>query len=44
MSNLNVSEWYEQWKMFRDDEGFLFSDWIHPNKLEDFTSVRQLAE
>lgn len=22
--------------MFRDDEAFLFSDWIYPNKLEDF--------
>ena len=29
-------EWLEQWKMFRDDELFLFTDWIHPNTLDDF--------
>lgn len=30
------SEWSEQWKMLRDDELFLFQDWIEPNRLEDF--------
>lgn len=28
-------EWLEQWAMFRDEELFLFLDWIHPVKLED---------
>ena len=30
------SEWYEQWRMFRDAELFLFKDWIYPNTLDDF--------
>ena len=29
------SEWYEQWSLFRDDERFLFEEWILPATLED---------
>lgn len=29
-------EWLEQWKMLRDDEKFLFEEWIQPNTLDDF--------
>ena len=36
MSQLKQSEWYDQWKMFRDEELFLFQDWIYPNTLDDF--------
>jgi SAM-dependent methyltransferase len=28
-------EWRQQWQMFRDDERFLFDDWIAPLTLED---------
>jgi SAM-dependent methyltransferase len=28
-------EWHAQWSMLRDEERFLFEDWIWPNKLED---------
>jgi len=30
------SEWHEQWSLLRDEERFLFEDWIRPNRLEDF--------
>jgi SAM-dependent methyltransferase len=30
------SEWHQQWSMFRDDERFLFEDWIAPVKIEEF--------
>jgi len=30
------NEWHEQWSMLKDDELFLFKDWIHPNTLEHF--------
>jgi SAM-dependent methyltransferase len=30
------SEWHKQWTMFRDDERFLFTEWIAPVTLEDF--------
>jgi SAM-dependent methyltransferase len=30
-------EWYEQWSLLKDDELFLFKDWILPNTLEDFS-------
>lgn len=30
------SEWSEQWKLLKDDELFLFKDWILPNTLDDF--------
>jgi len=29
-------EWYEQWFNFRDDNLFLFQEWIYPNTLNDF--------
>lgn len=29
-------EWLEQWRMFRDDERFLFEEWIAPAACEDF--------
>jgi SAM-dependent methyltransferase len=29
-------EWLYQWEHFRDDETFLFLDWIQPRTLEDF--------
>lgn len=29
-------EWFEQWKMLKDDELFLFKEWIYPNTLDDF--------
>jgi len=30
------SEWHQQWSLFRDEERFLFEDWIAPATLEDF--------
>ena len=30
------SEWHDQWSLFRDDERFLFEEWIRPVELEDF--------
>ncbi len=30
------SEWYQQWSLFRDEERFLFEDWIAPVTLDDF--------
>ncbi|MEQ1830521.1 MAG: class I SAM-dependent methyltransferase [Pirellula sp.] len=36
------SEWHEQWQMLRDDELFLFKDWIHPQTLDDFRNQRVL--
>ncbi len=29
-------EWLEQWTLFKDDERFLFEDWIFPNTLQGF--------
>jgi SAM-dependent methyltransferase len=29
-------EWHEQWSLLRDDETFLFQEWIQPLKLQDF--------
>lgn len=28
-------EWHAQWSMFRDEERFLFNEWIYPASLED---------
>ena len=36
MQQKKQSEWHEQWSMLKDDELFLFKDWISPVKLEDF--------
>lgn len=33
---IKQDEWLEQWKMFQDDEKFLFEEWIAPVKMEDF--------
>lgn len=30
------SEWKEQWTLLRDQERFLFEEWIHPNRLEEW--------
>jgi SAM-dependent methyltransferase len=30
------SEWHQQWTMLRDDELFLFQDWIAPTTLDEF--------
>jgi len=30
------SEWHQQWSMFRDDEKFLFEDWIAPVTMDEF--------
>lgn len=30
------SEWHEQWSIFKDDERFLFEEWIAPATIEDF--------
>jgi len=37
VSQLKQGEWLEQWRMFRDQELFLFQDWIYPQTLEDFS-------
>jgi SAM-dependent methyltransferase len=29
-------EWHDQWSMLKDEERFLFEDWIAPNRLADF--------
>lgn len=29
-------EWLDQWSLFKDEELFLFQDWIFPNVLDDF--------
>lgn len=29
-------EWHAQWSMLRDEEQFLFEDWIYPFRIEDF--------
>lgn len=36
MRQQKQSEWHQQWSMLRDDEIFLFKDWIYPNVLENF--------
>ena len=36
MAQQKQNEWREQWEMLRDNELFLFKDWILPNTLEDF--------
>ena len=36
------NEWHEQWSLLKDDELFLFKDWIYPNTLEDFTGKESL--
>jgi SAM-dependent methyltransferase len=36
VSQQKQSEWHEQWTLWKDQELFLFNDWIHPNTLDDF--------
>jgi len=40
ISSLNVQkkqgEWHWQWNKFYDDNKWLFTEWIYPNKLSDF--------
>jgi SAM-dependent methyltransferase len=36
MAQAKQSEWYEEWTLVRDDELFLFRDWIFPETLESF--------
>ena len=37
MTQAKQVEWFEQWKIFDDDELFLFNDWIFPYILDDFS-------
>ena len=37
MTQQKQREWHEQWKMLQDNELFLFQEWIHPFRMEDFT-------
>jgi len=34
--------WHEQWSRYKDDSVFLFTEWIHPVKLEEFKGLRVL--
>ena len=36
MIQAKQEQWHRQWEIFRDDELFLFEEWIAPNTLEDF--------
>lgn len=36
------NEWHEQWSLLKDDELFLFKDWIYPNTLDDFIEKETL--
>jgi SAM-dependent methyltransferase len=42
MQQKKQSEWHEQWSMLKDDELFLFKDWISPTLLEDFAGKEVL--
>ena len=42
MIQTKQSEWTQQWQLFKDDELFLFQDWIYPNRLEDFRDKKVL--
>ncbi len=37
MTQIKQSEWHEQWSLLRDDELFLFKDWIYPHPIEEFS-------
>ena len=39
---LKQEAWVEQWSRFKDDSVFLFTEWIYPNRLEDFQGNRVL--
>ena len=36
MPQVKQAEWHKQWELFSDEELFLFQEWIHPIKIEDF--------
>lgn len=36
------AEWHEQWSIFRDDERFLFEEWIEPVRVEDLAGCHVL--
>jgi len=36
MGQTKQDAWHKQWELFKDDETFLFADWIYPNTLTDF--------
>lgn len=36
------NEWLDQWRRYKDDSEFLFREWLHPNRLEDFKGLRVL--
>lgn len=36
MTQKRQDGWVEQWSRFKDDSVFLFQEWIHPNRFEDF--------
>lgn len=36
------NEWAWQWERLYDDQKWLFQEWIHPNRLEDFTGKTAL--
>ena len=42
MSQNKQTEWHKQWSLMKDDELFLFKDWILPFRLEDFSGKEVL--
>jgi SAM-dependent methyltransferase len=42
MTQPKQNRWLEQWQIFTDDELFLFTEWIYPNRLDDFKGKRVL--
>ena len=36
-------QWADQWTLFKDEEQFLFEDWIYPNRLNDFNNKEVLS-
>lgn len=36
MKQKKQKEWFDQWSMLKDEEIFLFKEWIYPNRIEDF--------
>ena len=42
MQQKKQNEWHDQWSMLKDDELFLFKDWIYPVTLDDFKDKETL--
>lgn len=42
MGQVKQIEWFRQWQIFKDEELFLFEDWIYPNCMEDFRGKKVL--